>query len=362
MKGPSVHSSLVTRHPYIQAAEQVSIQEPLSDSWFTDPHEYDKVYVRAIEPDFKKYIPPAKARRMGRILKRAVICAQTAVDKAGTGMPDAIISATGLGCIENTEIFLKAMATQGEEFLQPTHFMQSTHNTISSVIAIEMKCHGYNNTYSQKGISFDSALLDAYLQFRRGKINTALVGGYDEMTPSYHLLLSRIGYWRADGDQIVLKRGEEAFSGETSVSFLLSGEKNDRSLCRLAGMEMLYRPGKDQLADALERLLQQAGCSLDDMDAVMTGISGNRENDAVYYEVAQALFPGKTLAVYKNIFGESYTASGLGMYAASVCLQKKEIPAHLLPGKRENMKNVERILLYNQYENKNHSFILLTNA
>ena len=51
-------------------------------------------------------------------------------------MPDAIITGTGLGCLEDTEKFLTAMVTNKEEFLTPTSFIQSTHNTVSAQIAL----------------------------------------------------------------------------------------------------------------------------------------------------------------------------------------------------------------------------------
>lgn len=347
---------------YIQAAEQISVQEPLSGSWFDQPIFHDKVYVRAIEPDYREFIPPNKARRLGKILKRALVSSHMAVKKSGIPMPDAIISGTGLGCVEDTEIFLKAMITNGEEFLQPTHFMQSTHNTISSLIAIDLKCHGYNNTYAHKGVSFDSALADACIQFNSGKIKSALVGGYDEMTPSYHLLLSRIGYWRAAGEDVTLRRGMEAFSGENSVSFMLSSKKTDTSLCCLSGIDMVYRPSGAALPEILDGLLRNNNCSMADIDAVMIGTSGNDTNDAGYREIVPELFPGKPLAGWKHIFGESYTASAVGVYAAAVCLQKGTIPEHLLLDKNHKPEKVSRILVYHQYENKNHSFILLTSC
>ncbi|PIX32882.1 MAG: beta-ketoacyl synthase, partial [Bacteroidetes bacterium CG_4_8_14_3_um_filter_31_14] len=36
-----------------------------------------------------------------------------------------------------------------------------THNTISSQIALILKCHGYNSTYAGRGACFETALLDA---------------------------------------------------------------------------------------------------------------------------------------------------------------------------------------------------------
>ncbi len=346
---------------YIESAEHISIQQPLSDAWFDEPVLYDSVYVRAVEPNYKEYLEPNQARRMGKILKRAIITSRTAVKNSSVVMPDTIISGTGLGCIENTEIFLDAMVRNGEELLQPTHFMQSTHNTISSLIGIDMKCHGYNNTYVHKGVSFESALLDAYLQFSEGRIQSALVGGYDEMTPSYFLLLSRIGYWRANNEETVLKRGEEAFAGETSVSFMMNTKKTAQSICKIGGINLLYKPSDETLQNALNELLQQNNCTINDIDAVVVGTSGNKNNDTVYEKTASDIFPNKPLIGYKHIFGESYTASGLGIYAAVICLKKQCIPKHLLLNSEKEIINPKRILFYNQFENKNHSLILLEN-
>jgi 3-oxoacyl-(acyl-carrier-protein) synthase len=353
------HISSLTSPVYLQSAAQISIQQPLCEAWFDAPVAYDTPYVRAIDISYKEHLNPNAARRMGKILKRALVTARAAAHSAGIASPDAIdaiISGTGLGCIENTELFLDALVRQGESLLQPTHFMQSTHNTISSHIAIDMQCHGYNSTYAHKGMSFESALLDAFLQIKSCSIRTALVGGYDEMTPSYQLLLSRLGYWQAQGDGRVKRRDGEAFAGETSVSFVLGSERNKQTICQVEGVRLLYQPTNEALQASLRDLLR-----LGDIDAVMLGISGNRRSDNAYRQSAAALFPGKPLAGYKHIFGESYTASGLGLYAAATCLQRQRIPAHLfVDGRRGDVLNVKNILLYHQEdEGKRHSLVLL---
>jgi 3-oxoacyl-(acyl-carrier-protein) synthase len=346
---------------YIQAAEQISIQQPLSDAWFDAPAVYDTVYVRAVEPDYKKYLEPNMARRMGKLLKRAIVTARITAKNSGIAMPDAIISGTGLGCIENTEIFLNAMVRNGEDLLQPTYFMQSTHNTIGSLISIDMKCKGYNSTYVHKGVSFENALLDAYLQFSEGRIKTALVGGYDEMTPDYQRMLSRIGYWRPHGKDVQPRQTGEVFAGEASVSFMLSDEKNEKTICRLAGITLLYRPDENDLKHALNELLSSNGLSVNDIDAVVAGLSGNSANDEVYDNNLPVLFDKKPVACYKHIFGETYSASALGMYVAATCLHKKKISRHLLTNKRKDI-NAKALLLYNHWEDKNHSLTLLTSC
>jgi 3-oxoacyl-(acyl-carrier-protein) synthase len=337
---------------YIWSAKQISAQSPLNEAWMDTPTAYREPYVRSIDPDYKRYFAANTARRLGKILKRAMLTSRQAMEAAGVAKPDAIITGTGLGCIENTEIFLEALTREGEELLKPTHFMQSTHNTISSLIAIDIHCHGYNSTYAHKGISFECALSDAFLQLENNQIQTALVGAHDEMTPNYFILLKRIGY---------LGHSLNGFGGETAVSMMLGSGRRENALCRLRGIEILYRPDKEELPELLDRFLQQAECSPEEIDAVMTGHNGQAQNDRTYNEMASILFPDKKRLQYKHLFGESYTAPGLGVYAAAVCLHQQRIPAHLFSasGSKEQ-QGVKSILFYNQFENKNHSFILLS--
>ena len=144
------------------------------------------------EPDYRSLFSVLEARRMGRLLKRAVWTSSQALEKAGIAVPDAVIIGTDFGCIENSESFLRALKGIDDAPLRPTHFMQSTHNTIASLIAIRLGAHGYNATYSHRGRSFESALQDAWTQIALGDIDTALVGWFDELTPALsESLLSR---------------------------------------------------------------------------------------------------------------------------------------------------------------------------
>ncbi|MBO4755125.1 MAG: beta-ketoacyl synthase chain length factor [Bacteroidales bacterium] len=147
------------------------------------------VFIRAIaslgteDPDFRQLFSPLEARRMGRLLKRAVWTSRKALDEAGLEMPDAIVTGTDFGSMIQSEAFLGALKQGGDATPRPTNFMQSTHNTIGSLIAIQLGCHGYNATYSHKGNSFLSALQDAWMQISLGDIDTALVGWFDEDFP-----------------------------------------------------------------------------------------------------------------------------------------------------------------------------------
>ena len=144
--------------------------------------------------EIRDYVKPLEARRMGKIMKSSLLSSLKALRQAGIEQPDAIITGTALGCLENSELLLRQMVDEGETMLKPTYFMQSTHNTISSNIAIRLGCHGYNITYTQDQASFDWAIRDAELLLKSGKCKTVLVGCHDESTPLYRQLMQRLGY------------------------------------------------------------------------------------------------------------------------------------------------------------------------
>ena len=143
--------------------------------------------------EIRDYVKPLEARRMGKIMKSSLLSSLKALKVAGVEQPDAIITGTALGCLENSELLLRQLTEEGEVTLKPTYFMQSTHNTISSNIAIRLGCHGYNITYTQDDDSLKWALRDAELLLQSGKVRTVLVGCHDETTPMYRDLLYRIG-------------------------------------------------------------------------------------------------------------------------------------------------------------------------
>ena len=134
-----------------------------------------------IDPNFRDYLSPLESRRLDKLLKRTVACSLQTLRKCPEVVPDAIITATVWGSAISAITFFHDMMRQGEAFLKPTLFMQSTHNTMSSLIAIQTHNHGYNVTHSQLDDSLPHAFLDACLQMQSGRIRSALVGIHDSI-------------------------------------------------------------------------------------------------------------------------------------------------------------------------------------
>ena len=323
---------------YIQAAEQVSIQASLSEEWMNAPVSYDEPLVKAQNPAFRDYMAANEARRMGGLMKRALVTTLKVLKDTGIEHPDAIITGTCLGSLDYTERILDGMAENGEEALSPTYFMQSTHNTVGSALAIYTKTHGYNTTYSHGSISFDLTVQDAWMQMQLGKIKTALVGGHDEMTEAYFRKLQQVGYVGVEG---------MVPCGEVAMSMLLTTDDQVDHLAELAGIRMSFRPSQEQLQQQLNDLLAEAGMTKRDIGLVLTGMNGNPANDQLYQKTLAALNVYQPQMPYKQLFGEHYTVSALGLYAA----------AHLLkvePG-------LHGILLLNQTLEGDSTLMLIKN-
>ena len=138
------------------------------------------------------YVSGADARRMTPQMRRIVTAAKRATEENGMNQPDAIFCATRWGCMMQSMRFLQDLIESNEQQLKPTPFVQSTHNTVASLIAIMTKNHGYNATYSQGHESLECALADMQAQMSLGLIHNALVLEFDEQVETWDHVLSLI--------------------------------------------------------------------------------------------------------------------------------------------------------------------------
>lgn len=184
--GGNDSSLILSREEHTVSCEEKLYEvETLADETITDADELKTL------KDFN--VSPMESRRMGKLMKASLLSALRALRTAGVECPDTIITATERGMLDVSLQFLDEIEANAEEQLRPTLFMQSTHNTLSSAIAIRLGCHGYNITYSHGEESFEWAMRDAIRQIQTGKAETVLVGSYDESTSLYDSLLTRAG-------------------------------------------------------------------------------------------------------------------------------------------------------------------------
>jgi 3-oxoacyl-(acyl-carrier-protein) synthase len=176
----------------------ISLSEPATFAAQSEEYAYSVVADETLQDaeelkQLKEFVSPMESRRMGKLMKAAHLVSLRALQKANLACPDAIITATSRGMLETSLQFLDDINQLGEETLKPTLFMQSTHNTLSSAIAIRTKCYGYNSTYSHGDDSFKWAMRDAERLIQTGKVQSVLVGCFDESTPDFSQIAQRCG-------------------------------------------------------------------------------------------------------------------------------------------------------------------------
>src|SRR5882724_1279182 len=208
---------------YIRSTANISPQKTFGESQSPDVAvEYRGNRLTCIEPDYSKLFDPKLIRRMSRIIKMGAAAATTCLQKAGVAMPDAIITGTAYGCLEDTSIFLTRMIENKEEMLTPTAFIQSTHNTVGAQIALILKCHHYNNTFVHRGFSFESALLDAMMLLNENHYTNVLAGAVDEITDNSHAILTRFGLYKqkpVSNFNLVQSNSKGTMAGEGAAFF-----------------------------------------------------------------------------------------------------------------------------------------------
>lgn len=312
-------------------------------------------YLTAQEPDYKSIIADAnQRRRMSRMVKMGVACGLNCLGDTDPAKIQGIITATGWGCLTDTEKFLNAIIDQKEQSLNPTPFIQSTFNTIGAQVALLRGIHAYNTTYVHRGTSFESALQDALTKIKEGKDNV-LVGAVDEWTPTSHTIQQRLG----------MLRGIKA--GEGAQFFLLGNRPNNETAIELCASVTLVA-SDDDLPDKMEEkwpentasiknlffivrlasihaVLEERGLTLEDIDWFVTGESGNQEQDKLY-EQAKECFPHTLHSSFKDECGEYPTASAYALWKVVNALKDPNHPAKIA-------------LIYNCYQPGTHSFILV---
>ncbi|MDR1698258.1 MAG: beta-ketoacyl synthase chain length factor [Prevotellaceae bacterium] len=299
--------------------------------------------IACLEPDYKEYVADAGTRRrMSRAVKMGVAAAVHCLAQTEK-KPDAIITATGLGCLGDTEKFLKTLIENNEQLLNPTPFIQSTFNTVGAQVAIGQSNNGYNMTYVHRGFAFENALTDALLQLREGEAESILAGSYEETTDTSFEIMQRLGFWR-----------QGAKCGEGAHFFTLSTQANDVNPVELKGVLSILTEDKNLLNDKLSAFLQANNTTTDEIDTL---VSGSLASPDSFYAIIENRFPNANLLRFKHLTGDYQTVSAFATYLAVQILQEESIPAFLL-AKNGNRKSC-KLLVYNHYLGTNHSFVLL---
>jgi 3-oxoacyl-[acyl-carrier-protein] synthase II len=264
----------------------------------------------AIEPDYKQYIPPNLLRRMNKAQRLGVGCA---LSLSQDDLPDGIVVGTGIGCYGNSIKFTEHYLEKTAGALSPTAFTQSTDNTIAGQIAIIQKNGGYNSTYIHKGVSFENALLDAFLLILEGK-KKILIGGVDE----------RLEFFGGRSEDNI---------GEGSSFFTVSSEISPVRL----NCSWILNSTPEKIVDDVKEFLIKNG--LEKPDLVLYGQSFLNDVQIDPVNLSERIFD------YSAVSGVYFTNSA---FAVQMACEIIKFPKQAL----KNQLQAKRILVLNDFYNE----------
>ncbi|SKB75069.1 3-oxoacyl-(acyl-carrier-protein) synthase [Parapedobacter luteus] len=351
----------MTKPIYIHGSGSISIQPTHEPGYrFEAVKAYAQNPVPACDPDYKSLIPALQLRRMNKSMRMAIFASRLALQEAGKETVDAVITGTGLGCLSDSERFVETVLANEHELLNPTPFIQSTHNMAAAAIALSLGCKGYNMTYVNNASAFASALLDAGIYLAEHPDHTVLLGGVDELGARTPRFWELAGYLKHDNPVIPTPLAASSSPGEIAAEgasfFVASQQPTSQTLGKVIAGDTCY-----ETADAVafvNRFLRRYGLAAGDIDAVVLGYNGDIRYDAVYSTVGSTLFAALPHIGFKHIFGEYDTVAGAALHLALRLLGQQDIPQQLLlNGIRP--RSLRRILIYTQRRGTNHGLILV---
>ena len=349
---------------YIRATGNISPQKTFGHPAFLpQPVAYSGNRLACIEPDYKALIDAKLIRRMSRIIRMGVAAAMECLQEAGVSKPDAIITGTAYGCMEDTGLFLTKMVEYKEELLTPTAFIQSTHNTIGAQIGLLLQCNNYNNAFVHRGFSFESALLDGMMLLKENEVANVLVGAIDEITNTSHTILNRMGLYKQEqilSLELFKTISKGTIAGEGAAFFLLANEPSATDYAKLDGLKTFYKPqGIEEIEAHIISFLAAQSISFDDIDLIITGKNGDAKSDEIFDQLQHRIFSKNYVVNYKNLCGEYPTATAFALWLAANIIKTATTPTVLeYTGPKE--KTIKQILIYDHYQSIHHSLLLIS--
>ena len=310
------------------------------------------------EIPYKEYIPANKLRRMKRNVRMGLTCAKDALQLAKLEKPDAIIVGSSLGIVQDTENFLNQIIDQKEQMLNPTAFIQSTHNTVAGSVALSIGCKKHNLTFSQLNASFEHSLLDGMLLMEGDEtVHNMLVGAQDELTSENYDIYDFVNKWKRNTNfsNLYESNTNGSIAGEGAAYFVITQEK---ASVQILDMDLMYQAGGN-VAEMIQAFLEKNKMTVQNIDAVMLGMNGDVNTDVIYTDLVGGLFKENNILAYKHLCGDQPSASAFAWWLSNEVLTTNNVPETLIYKKPGDLSNVETILIYHQEDNSNHCISLV---
>ncbi len=342
---------------YIHKYASISPQQTFKDVDIDTLHgPVDKKMI-AIEPLYDA-IPPGILRRMGKSVRMGV----------GTALPllqnmeamDGILIGTANGGKEDCVKFLDQVIDYDEGMLTPINFVQSTPNAVAAQIGLLTKNNGYNITHLHTGLAFEYAAIDALMLLEENPGNNYLLGAVDDISTSNYVFDDKSGWHKKEdisNSELYDDNSPGTIAGEAACMFVVNGKK-ENAIAKVISVDTLHTDNEALLKEKLAYFIKTNLPDTEKIDLLLSGENGDSRFLKYYRTVESGMENDITIARFKHLCGEYPTATAMAVWICCRILQNHPVPSHMI--KKGSSKNFKNILIYNNYKDLQHSFILVS--
>ena len=343
---------------YIEGMSCISAQSQSTDRPALAVLSSEEKFVKAAEPNYKERINPRSIRRFDKVTKMGLYSSLESMQNANVEAIDAVITGVGQTFASGPAKLLTTIIEHDEKFVNPLSFVSSLLSNASGQIALYLKCHGYNTTHSQRGFTFESALIDAGIQLEEKACKTILVGGVEEHSPTYRALSEKQGIIssldknsRAD----FLSEETNGRVGEGAAFFILKKEKSDTSLACIKGVDCNFIVTEpEEVGIPFQAFLEKQGLQLDDIDLVLSGKCFEPTLDRSVDFIEDQFCQNLPIIHFKKYCGEYATSTAFALWMGTQLFQNTALLAETEPAFKNPLKN---IVIVNSNAGKYTTFI-----
>ncbi len=233
--------------------------------------------------------------------------------------------------------------TEGPHYTSPMEAPNTLANAPASHLAIRLKARALNTTIASGQCAGLDALGYAAKMVRDGRARQLVVGGVEELSPAALWVYHNAGVVSTgsleDAGRPFNPRSTGWLPSEGAAVVVLERKaeaetRGARPLAQLAGWSSAFAPTTDlaKRASVLRKTAQQAlaaaGLTPDDLDVVVCGANGYRNQDQAEALALRELLahnPSACITTIKATLGETYGASGLFQALAAVSMLERGI-------------------------------------
>jgi Beta-ketoacyl synthase, N-terminal domain len=348
---------------YIHQTSCISPQQTFRDVDINKLQEAVDKKLLAIEPSYEG-IPPGVLRRMGKAVRIGVGAAMPLLQN--NPKPDGIIIGTANGGKEDCVKFLNQIVDYKEGLLTPINFVQSTPNAVAAQIALLTNNHGYNISHLHLGLAFEFAMIDADMMLSENPLNSYLLGAADDISIYNYNFEDKMGWYKKEAftnhamyeTNPIAIGSSGSMAGEGAAMFLVNANETGAA-AKVVAVDTLHNEDEWVMKEKLQDFIKKNLPAGEKIDLLLTGENGDNRLQKYYSACESLMTDDVTIARFKHMCGEYPTATAMALWLSCHILQHQHIPAHMIKSDaaKPGYKNV---LIYNNYKEVQHSFILVS--